>query len=367
MKDNPRFQITSKQLTFTIIGCTIATGFLSIPRAATADAGQDGWIAIILGAILPLLSLILIERLGRYFPDLTIIEMVQLLFGKFLGSFLAVIFIAYIIFLESIVLRLNAELVSAYILPKTPIWMIALLFILCIVYIAQKGGKVVGRLNELLFYILLIACMLFLPTWRLTDYTNILPVGGAGLLAIAKGVIPTAYAYQGIEILFVVYPMVTRKDKVLKAGLTALGIIMPLYLIITVLTLLVNGSEALQKVIWPAVVLFKVVDIPVLERLEFFFMFLWILVIVRPVFTFGFAGAFSLAQLLKLNIEKYYSIMVTIIGASIYVAALLPENITKVYQISNYGGYGFFVIGLGYPILFHLVAFIRKGKVRANA
>lgn len=367
MRDNHRFEITSKQLIFTIIGCTIATGLLTLPRVVTAIAGQDGWISIIIGVFPPLLSLVLIERLGRLFPNLTIIEIILLLFGKFLGFLLAISFIAYIIFLESIVLRLNAEMVSIYLLPKTPIWMIAFLFILCTIYIAQKGGKVVGRLNEFLFYILLVACMFPIPTLMLAEYTNILPVGETGLLAIAKGAIPTAYAYQGIEILFVTYPMVKRKDEVLKASIIALGIIMSLYLMVTVIALLVSGTETLQTFLWPAVILLKVLDIPVLERLEFFFMALWILIIVRPIFTFCFAGAFSLTQLLKLNIEKYYSLMVLIIALFIYIASLIPANITQVFKISTYAGYAFFVIGLGYPILLHLAAFIRKGKVKTNA
>lgn len=364
MKDNPRFQITSKQSLFIIIGSTIATGILSLPRAASAAAGQDGWISVILGLSVPLLSLLLIERLGRSFPNLSMGEIAQLLFGKCLGTIVTLGFIAYTVFFQSIVLRLGAEITAVFALPKTPTGVIALLIIISVIYIVQKGAKVVGRLNELLFYILLFDLLLFLPPLRVADYTNLLPVGGAGLTAIVRGALPTAYAYGGVEVLFLIYHMVTRKEEVLKAGVTALGISMLIYLMVTVIALLVFGAEVLQHIIWPSVVLLKVVDIPVIERLEFFFLALWMGLASRPVINMCFASSYSLTRLLKLDLEKYYSDMVIAVGLAIYVVALIPDNIVQVFKFATYGGYGFFIAAIGYPLLFHIAAFLRKGKVK---
>ncbi len=367
MEDNPRFQITSKQSIFFIIGSTVATGILSLPRVASADAGQDGWISVILGVCAPLISLLLIERLGRLFPNLTMVEIAQLLFGKFLGSVITAGFIAYMIFFQSIALRLIAEITAVFALPKTPTSVIALLSIISVIYIAQKGAKVVGRLNELLFYILLFDLLLLLPPLKVADYTNLLPVGGAGLTAIVKGALPTAFAYEGMEVLLIIYPMVTKKNEVLKAGVTALGIAMLIYLMATVIALLVFGAEILQHIIWPTVVLFKVVDVPVIERLEVFFLAFWMGLVSRPVMNMCFASSYSLTRLLKLDMEQYYSYMVILVGLSIYVVALIPDNIVQTFKFATYGGYAFFIAAIGYPLLFHLAAFLQKGKVKQYA
>lgn len=97
MIDNNSFVITSKQQLFIIIGSTIATGILSLPRVATQGAGQDGWISVILGSLVPFFSLILIVCLGQIFSGLTIVEIAQLLFGKIIGIFLIILLIAYFI------------------------------------------------------------------------------------------------------------------------------------------------------------------------------------------------------------------------------------------------------------------------------
>lgn len=366
MQDKSRFQITSKQAIFMIIGATISTGILSLPRVTTADAGQDGWLSIILGSCVPLLSLLLIERLGRRFPDLTIVEIASQLFGKLLGYVLIALFVAYLIFFESVVLRIGAEVTSMFALPRTPVSIIALLMIISIIYIAQKGAKAVGRLNELLFYIFILDLLLFLPPLKVADYTNLLPVAGAGLTAVAKGALPTAYAFQGIEILFMIYCMVTRKDEVLKAGVTALGIILFVYLMVTVICLLVFGAEVLQQILLPGIVLLKVVDIPVIERLEFFFLAFWIGLVSRPVINMCLAVSFSLTRLFKLDMEKYYSLTVIVVGIFIYIFALIPDNIVEVYKYSTYVGYGFFIAGIGYPVLFNFAAFLRKGKIKQH-
>ncbi len=363
MKTNPRFTITSKQLIFIIIGSTIATGVLSLPRTASTNVGPDGWLAVLLGSLVPLLSLLMIVRLGRLFPDKTLIEISYLLLGKFFGFFINIGFIAHIVFFESIPLRVGTEFTSVYILPKTPTSVIALMIIIAAIYVARKGAKVIGRLNEILFYILLLDLLLLLPTLKGVDYTNILPLGEAGFLQIAQESLKTSFSYGGIEILLVIYPMVTRKDEVLKAGVVALSIITCIYVLITVVCLLVFGSEMIQHLIWPSLTLLKTVHFPVIDRLEFFFLALWLLMIPRPFINLCFAGSFSLTQVLKLDLNKYYPLMVIIVGLAIYVVALIPKNIVEVAKFATYGGYSFLIIGLGYPLLLNIAASLQKGKV----
>lgn len=364
MKDHPRFKITSKQLIFSIIGCTVGTGILSLPRVASADAKQDAWIAIILGVFVPFVSLFLMERLGRRFPRFTIIEITHFLLGKFIGSVVIIIFITYLILFEGIVLRNSIEITKMYSLIKTPIWVIGIMLIISIIYIAAKGVKVIGRLNELLFYLILFNFVMIFPALSMSDYTNLLPVTGVELKGIIKGSVYTAFAYQGIEILFIVYPMVTRKDEILKAGMTALFIIMFFYVIVTVIGLMVFSTEGLQALLWPSLAILKLLDFPVIERLEIFFLASWSVLVTRPIFNMCFTASFSLTQLFKLDIDKFYPISVFIVGMLIYTVSLIPQNIVENFKFADYVGYAFLVISIGYPLLLHLVAFLRKGKVK---
>ncbi|MDD2402512.1 MAG: endospore germination permease [Clostridia bacterium] len=366
MKANSRFQITSKQLIFILIGTSIATGILSLPRVVSAEADQDAWIAIILATSVPMLSWLMIERLGRRFPNLTIVEMASLLLGKFFGTIFSIGFIIYLILFESVVLRLGSEITSQFVLPQTPISVISMLIIISVIYIAQKGAKVIGRLNELLFYFLLFDLLVLLFSLNLADSTNFFPVGGAGGGKIIKALLPTAYAYAGVEILFVTYPMVTKKEEVLKAGFIALGIIMIFYVTVTVISILVMGVEVIQYHIWPVLELAKVVDVPVIERLEFFFLVVWLGVVARPVINHCFSAAFSLTQLLKLDVNKHYSLMVIAVGCLIYVISLIPSNLVLVLKYATYVGYSFLIVAIAYPLLLHLVVILQKGRLKKS-
>ena len=89
--------VTSRQLAYIIIGAQVGIGIFSLPRLASAEARQDAWIAVLLGALLPLVILFIIDRLGRRMPQSGFVVMNQQLFGPWLGTAMVILFIIYII------------------------------------------------------------------------------------------------------------------------------------------------------------------------------------------------------------------------------------------------------------------------------
>ncbi len=366
MKDKAGSMISSKQLIFMIVGAQVATGIFSLPRLVSAEAGEDAWIAVLMGALVPFISLYLIERLGRRMPEMGFTQMTEALFGKIIGSFLVVMFVAYIIFFESVIVRILSEVTKLFVLPKTPLAVILFMFIFTMIYIGTKGLRVIARLNELLFYLLLLNLLILLIPLGQADYTNILPVGEAGLEGIVSGALTTPYSYQGIEILLVLYTLVIKKDEVLKAGATALAITTLFYLGMVIICELVFGVTSMQRIMWPGLLLLKVSQIPVFERLEFVFLFFWMGMGARPLVNMGFAASLSLSQLFKIDEKKYLPYIMMLIGLGMYILALLPHDILVTFKWADYAGYAFFIIGLGYPLLYHMAAFLRPGKVGEN-
>jgi len=361
-KDN--MTITSKQLIFIFIGSMVATGILSLPRVASTDAREDAWIAVLLGTLVPILSLYLIERLGRKSPDVNLVEIARLLFGKIAGPFMILIFIAYAIWLQSIVVRMFAEITSLYLLPTTPLPVIILVIILAVIYIVNKGARTIARINELLFYLSL--TLLFLMIIAMSggiDITNILPVGKAGLKGIARGTLTTAYSYAGIEVLLVYYFLVTRKDEVIKAGLTAIGITSFIYVNVVIICILILGVETLQKIMFPVLVLLKAVQVSVVERLEFFFLLVWLAVGPRPTINMGFAAAYTLGHLLKINMQRYFHLVVIAIGTGTYILALIPGDIYILFKWADYEGIFFLIMSIIYPLIFLIALWIRRKQV----
>lgn len=363
MQDRTGSMITNKQLIFIIIGAQIGTGIFSLPRVASNMAREDAWISILLGALVPVISLYFIVILGRRIPRLSFTDMSRALFGKYLGSLLIILFIAYVIFFESIPLRLFSEITQQYLLPRTPLSVILLMYTIAVVYTGSKGLRVIGRLNELVFYLLLVSFLvLFIPLGQ-GDYTNILPVGQAGFAAIFGGATHTALAFAGIEILLILYPLVTEQQKVLKAGMIALSITTSFYLAIMIICELVFGVSGLKEQLFPGLVLLKIVQVPILERLEFIFLFFWLGAGARPVINMIFAASLSTTQLFKLDEKKFLTYTLIINSLVVYILAWLPKDILQVFKLADYAGYAFYAAGVALPLLYLIMAFIKGDKV----
>ena len=357
--------ITSKQLIFIIIGAQTGIGIFSLPRLVSAEAHQDAWLVVLLGALVPLLILIIIERLGRRMPESSFVGMNHLLFGRWLGSAMVFLFVVYVVFFQSTVVRLFTEITIAFLLPRTPAPVVALMVVLGAVYIINKGARVVARVNEVLFWIILPLLFIIMAPLINADYTEILPVGEAGVKALAQGVLSSSNAYAGMEVLLVFYFLVKSKGEIIKAGILGLGWTTLAYLIVTLVCLLVWGSEIIQVINWPMLTVLKTIKFPVLERPEILMLAVWMGVGVRPIVNMGFAAAFSLSEVLHVKPDKYFHLVVMSIALPTYILALLPANLIVAFKWAEYAGYTSLLAGLLYPLLMLVIAVIRGKGVQS--
>jgi len=353
--------ITSKQLVFVFLGATIGIGVLSLPRSLVSVAGQSAWLALPVAALVPLLSLLMIERLYRRMPGLNFIELNQRLLGKVLGFIVIVLFTVYIILFEALVIRTFADVTKIYMLPSTPLWVILLLIAFSVYYVVSKGSRVVARMNELIFYILFITLFTGLIPLHQGDYTNLLPIWDIDAGGLLKACLNSAFAFEGIEILVIIYSLVEKKEEILKAGLTALLVTLAVYVYVLVLGVLVLSPTLVNTLIWPGIFYYKTVSFLTFPRLEFMLLAIWVGLGARPAITMGFAAALSLSQLLKVK-DQYFPLLVLAVVAAMYGLAFIPSDVFAVFKTWNYVGLMSLAGTLLYPFILTLVAFIRGDR-----
>lgn len=114
--------------------------------------------------------------------------------------------------------------------------------------------------------------------------------------------------------------------------------------------------------IWPGLTVLKVLDIPVIGRLEVFFLILWMGFGLRPAFTTHMAVSYALTGLWGNKLKHGYSYLVIGLGAVLIGFALIPMNINEISKLNNYIGQLFWAVGIGYPLLCLGTAALR-GKV----
>lgn len=349
MQSNDEFTITSKQLIFIIIGTMMGTGILSLPRLAAKEVGQDAWFAVILGSLFPLMSLSLIKLLYKKNNSTSFVNVCRKAGGVYLGSIFSAIFALYSIFAAAIFLRNFVEVISMFLLIKTPIFVKLVLLLAVCAYLALGNAKVLGRANEFLFYALLPLLLFLLPAIvKNSDIRNLMPVFNYKIMDYARASLTTAFAFSGIELYIVFHPYVSREKEAYGASLYALLITLLIYLYFVIGTISVFGAELIQRLTWPTLRLLATTDVPIIERFEFLFIQAWIGVSFRPISIQYFCASHIIAQLFG---QKSQKLITLILFPIIVLIAVYPKNIFQVFKATEYIGLTALIIGIGMPLM----------------
>ena len=363
MQSRDECKITSKQLIFIMIGAMLGSGILSLPRLAAKDAGQDAWFAVILGALFPLVSLLLIRLLYRINGGSSFVDTCRRICGKYFGDFFSLLLAAYSVVTAAVLLRVFIEVVSMFLLKETPVPIKLILMLSVCAYLASGNPKVLGRVNEFLFYILLPLLFFSLPAiTKNADILNLMPVLNHKPLDYLRASLTTGLAFSGFELYIVFHPYVSREKEAFGASLYALLATLGIYLYFVLGAIMVFGQEVVQKVTWPTLRMLATTEIPIIERLEFMFIQAWIGVSFRPISNQYFCASHIIKEVFGLKNQKKGTLLLFPVITAI---ALYPSDIFQVFKISDYVGYAALTIGIGLPLLLVLLG-ILSATIRRN-
>ena len=130
MSNDREMSITRHQYIHILIGSMIGTGILTLPRITAKIIDQDAWLAVILGAALPIISIVLIHLVCRKYPDMDFVDLSQKLAGRFLGKLLILPIIIYNVMDSGVISRIFVEAIKLFLLNKTPRLMLVILILL---------------------------------------------------------------------------------------------------------------------------------------------------------------------------------------------------------------------------------------------
>lgn len=291
--------ITPGEFTCLLIGSMIGVGILSLPNDLVNVAKQDSWISAAIGAVYPLYMVIVASFLWKKHPQENILFLSKKYLGKYLGNILNLIFLLYfVLFTTSVAfgVSLILETLISNFLSTSKILLI--IFFLA-AYTSMKGLKLLGRLNQLMFlYTIFLSFILAVALLRGT-YLNICPILGSGILNIIKASKNSAFAYGGIEVLFLIYPYVTDKKKITKSSLLSVIITALIYSWVTFITIYYLGIDIVPKIEWSVNSVTKTLEIPVINNFRFIFTILWATIIYKTISNHYFITAFILKDFFK--------------------------------------------------------------------
>lgn len=365
MNNSSEITITRHQYIHILIGSMIGTGILSLPRATAKIIGHDAWMAILLGAFLPILSILIIHLLCNKYPNMDFVDLSQKLAGKFVGKIFVLFFIVYCAMASGIICRIFLEAIKLFLLTKTPLISLVVLILIAAAYLAACDIRVLGRVNEIIFYVLPL-CLIFAIPFAIAhgDFLQLMPIMTYSLKEYMEAAFKTSFAFSGFEISFLAYAYVNKKEKILKAGIVSIIITTIIYIYIVIITLIVFGDGLAQKFTFPSIRILSTVEIPVLERVEFLFLILWITVAFKPICNQYF---FTVHLIKKLFNMKSNKLLVIIVFPIITAITVFPATIFDVFKISEYVGWLSLFVGIAIPLLLLAISLFAAGGKKHEA
>lgn len=355
------FKISHYDLFISLIISIIGIKSFSYPKEMAEMIGTDGWFVTILsGAVIYLIIYIICKTIQlNSYSDFYAILKNNL--GKILGTVVGFCFATFELFTISISTRTFTEELKMYLLEKTPTEFILVVIIITGVYLVMSGINTVIRFNEISFFIMFIPFfILLLFTLNNADFTNIFPIFNNKpsdyLMASAKSI----YKFQGYEVLFLLIPILNRKNKVEKTALKSIIFIVAFYMFVTIFSLAIFSVRESKILLWPTITMIKALEIrgSFVERWDGIMMALWVLFFYTTFTNLYYFVADILKKIFKL---KDLKIICIITAPLIYFTALYPQNIAVVYQIITTTIPTYFTIFLiVLPTILYIISLIKK-------
>jgi len=331
--NNPKDNINSTQMIVFILSSQIGVGILTLPAKLAEKAGHDGWLSVIIStSICSIIITIMILLLKRY-RDKSIIQINNILYGKYLGTFFNLYFIFYFIITTAVIFRSLVDIIQITALNFTPALLLSFVIIIPSTYLCIYGLQPICRYSMLIYLVITVTLLFFLLVANNFKITFLMPLGESGLFKIINSVKSSVISFIGFELVSVIYPYISDKEKILKKSLIANFITGLFYTSIVLATTALFGENILKRLVYPLFSLSRTYNAPIFERLDLFYVALWFPAMIGSTKMYLYASNLAIRDLFKLQPKKIYIFLNVIL---IILLSRIPTNFFDVNKYSNF-------------------------------
>lgn len=353
-------QVSPYFLVFIIYSIQVGIGILSYQRVLAETAGTDSWITILISGMVMLVILWMMFRLLER-SEGDIIAIHKELLGKWLGGFLSIILCLYFLSMALVVLRTYTEIVQVWMFPRISYWQIgAVVAVTGYAFISGGFRSLTGIAFLSAIYGSPLFFTLFFPL-SYAHYDNLLPMFQHSPWAIALSTQKMILNYEGFGLLLIFYPFIKRPKKAKKWAFYGIFITTYLYIIMMIIALVYYPKNQLNNVLWPTIDMWKIVDLPFMERFEYIGITIWFFVIMPNLCLTLWGATRGLKRLFQFN-QRITAVVLFVI---IYILGYFLNNRNTITEFNDLlSKFGFFFLCGYIPFLFILQTIVQKVKKR---
>jgi spore germination protein KB len=353
-------KITSFQLFSLIILFELGTAIM-VPLGL--DAKQDAWIAIMIGMVGGILIFCMYSYLYNHFPHLLLTGYVRIIFGKYIGTVVGILYILFFIYGAARDLRDGVELlVLSY--DLTPISVLSMILMLVICYALYRGIEVLSRTGEIYFIFLLFTGIL---VFILLLFSNVVNIDKA-LPVLENGWKPIFTAVYGQTVMFpfgemicftMILPYLNNPKLGFKTGTTAIILSGVIISFVVFLEISVLGVNTVKQSIFPFLSMMQHINVgDVIQRLDAFVVTSLIINDFFKVAIFSYVALIGTVDLFKIQKNK----LVIPLGVIILLTSMLiAQDVRMHFEQGRFAlKYIFPVFAVVIPFLLMTIEMIRK-------
>jgi spore germination protein (amino acid permease) len=351
-----RFQVSHFLVFYLIHSLQFGVGVLGFQRIIAAHTGRDSWIAVIFSGILVHASLWMIYRILQD-SNGNIVTVHKEVFGKWIGGLLSFLLSLYFTLMAITVLRTYLEIVEVWMFPDLNVWVFSFIFLLLVYYIISGGFRVVTGISFFGVVLPIYLLFTFLFPLQFTEIKNLFPIFDHSLKDMAISTKKMSLTIIGFEALLVYYPFIKNAQKSKKWAHLGVAFSTLVYTYICIVTIIYFSEEQLQKNVWATLTIWKIIELPFVERFEYIGIANWNIIILPNICLALWSASRCLKDTFAFN-QKYSLFFVLLIT---YFSVNLYQTRGEISLMNDMiGQIGFYIMFVYIPIIFFLTFIIRK-------
>lgn len=321
---------------------------------------NSAWMVIIGSFLIILPSLIALIVVLKKYQTKNLLEITQSELGKPIAFVMGIILFFILLFGTAVETRSYTDQLITMNFPKTPLFILYLLFLFICVFGAKKGWEALGSVAWMVFpYITLAVGILYVLLLKDSVVNRIFPFFGTGRWEVVKESYKWVSLYGDAVIIAMMYPFVKDYKTFSKGYFGALIYTVILMAMMYLLYILVFDYRSVGKITYPFSEATRIVNIGrVITNIETFFLTFWLLAVIVKfaVYIYLVGSVFGFV----FNIKEYehtlipLTILILLIG--MYPTNVMENTFFFKERLMTYSKYYF----LSLPLLLLLVVKLKE-------
>lgn len=334
-----------------------------------SSAKQDAWISIAVATLFGIAIFAMYRLLQARQPASDLFELVQLSFGRWLGSVVILLYVIYFLYVAARVLRDFLELLSSAVLDHTPIEVLAFAFMLVAAYMIWLGLSTIMRTAELLFPIImgiLLVLFILLVIDRDYQFDNLKPILGEGIQPVVTSIFPTllTFPFGELIIILVIIRYAAPASRVGLLSTAAVGFSGLILVGTAVLETITLGEKMKERTNFPYLLTIRDIAFGYFfERLEMIVVFVMFITILVKASLFLFGALKGMEHLVRIPYrESVFPVACLVAILSIRIANSFAEHSIEGLKFTPY--FVHLPMQLGIPLVMLVILGVKGARQR---